>query len=434
MQSRVCNIGLTAILAVLVNGSPALAGDSLTNWTGWHLGVEIGSSPVTSSLKMTPGGAPQQSTTVGTVSYIPAMGIFAGYDYQFAPRYVLGGELEVQRFEKTNYALLGASTVDFLETSNWSGNLSARLGYLAAPNTLIYGRLGVGLLDVSGFEGFGEKFSRTLVEFHGGLGVEARFAQNFAIRYEGTYTGGQSFSLNSDTYRYSPAMIQSKIGLVWTPWAPEPTAPAPAPTFAPNWTGLELGGLLTLSNHYMKVTDSTPGAALFGDMPFATTAVGGTLLAGLNWQFHPKFVVGLEGSAQLTTSNIVSPFGSGGIIGTYYRFAQPKDITSVGLKFGWLATPEALFFVKGGPAWMHVGLSSDFWNDVAPNDIKDHLLRAWQVGGGVEAFVSQNVSVRLEGAFTQAVQTIKLNGTNGPNEFALKPYSYALSSGIAYHF
>ena len=434
------------LLAVLLAGS-ALAAEPASpdpspvaaapSWTGVYVGAEIGASSVVSKYNISPGGFPQPSTWIGSVSKSPTFGAFAGFNYRLSPLFVTGLELEFQRLNGTSYVTQG-SAIDFLKTSRRTAALTGRLGMLVSPGTLLYAKAGPAWLTAEGFQGFGNRLSKTLPQFHGGIGVETRIGSALSIRYEGTYTGlGNGFSVNAGTYRYRPSVLQSKVGLIWTPWEMASSTPAPAAAPPPNWTGFHLGGLFSLHDHHMDATDSVPNAGLFGDIPVASASVGGIALAGFDVQLPIPVVVGLEASVDLQHARFINPNGSGGIVNgqVYYNFANVDGIGAVTARLGWLASPDTLLYAKAGMAWINTEAKANFWNDIAPNaNVGHRLLPGMQIGSGIETFVLPNVSARVEGTYTKASKSIILNGPNGPNEFRLKPSNFAVSSGLVFHF
>ncbi len=425
------------LLAASLSGAATAGAPPLPSWTGFYLGAEIGASSVASKFNSSPGGLPLPSTWIGSVSNSGSFGAFAGFNYRLSSLLVTGMEVEFQQLNGTSYVSEG-SAVDFLEKSKYTGALTARLGLLVSPGTLLYAKAGPALLTANGFQGFGAKLNKTLTEFHGGLGVETRIGNGFSVRFEGTYTGlGQGLSVNTGTYRYRPSVLQSKIGLIWTPWETASSVVAPGAAPPPNWTGFHAGGLLSLHQHHMQTIDSVANAGLFGDLPVAATSVGGRLLIGGDVQLPIPVVLGVEASLDLQHARFVNPNGSGGILGgqIFYNFANVDGMGAVTARAGWLASPDMLLYARVGAAWINTGIKSNFFNDIAPNTNVGHrLLPGLQVGSGVETYLLPNVSARVEATYTKAGKTILLNGTNGANEFKLKPSNFAVSSGLVYHF
>ncbi|MDR3374084.1 MAG: outer membrane beta-barrel protein [Ancalomicrobiaceae bacterium] len=424
------------LLVTLVSVTAQAAEVTAPSWTGLFIGAEIGASPVISTLSMAPGGGdPQPTTSIGAAGNGPTLGVFAGYNYRLNSRFLLGMELEAERLQGANYAFIGASTVDFLEFSRWTGSLTGKVGVLVSPRTLVYGKIGPGLLSLDGYKDFGDKLADTFVELHAGVGVESKLTDQLSLRFEGSYTGGgRTLSLNDGTYNYRPQLLQSKLGLVWTPWPVAERDAVLTEVAAPNWTGIEVGGMVSLNQHYLSMIDSASNAPLFGQVPFAATSIGAVGFVGGNFQLPIPAVVGLEFNGSLQHGSFIDPSGAGGITGTYYTYATLNDIEALTARIGWLPSPDTLLYVKGGPARMHFETKGNYWTNVADNSTGSRYLRAWQVGGGVETFVVPHVSLRIEASYTRSDETVVLNGSNGPDEFTLRPSSYSIATGLAYHF
>jgi len=209
---------LVAVIAVAgLIGTPAFAADMAVkapppppapvyNWTGWYAGINFGGGWGTSNNATTtvtplvddfaqffPGSSPSGSTA-GANSGVAALnqsGLIGGgqfgYNWQFAPLWVLGFEADIQgaaitsdraentgtateRFAGTSFfrktsvgansveALLAAFTNPALSASgfdsisadvNWLGTARARLGYLVTPNLLLYATGGLAYGGVS---------------------------------------------------------------------------------------------------------------------------------------------------------------------------------------------------------------------------------------------------------------------------------------------
>jgi opacity protein-like surface antigen len=89
--------------------------------------------------------------------------------------------------------------------------------------------------------------------------------------------------------------------------------------------------------------------------------------------------------------------------------------------------------VKGGPSEIRMTPDSLYFNSIAPNPTPATTLRGYQAGVGAETYVTQNISLRVEGLYTYTGGTIVLNGTV-PTEFTLKPYLLSATVGGALHF
>ena len=95
-------------------------------WTGIYVGASIGGAVGYGNLSITGVAA---VNGVGLAGPMPSA--FVGYNYQFAPRWLIGAEAEIAPSICSTDLKLG-----------WIGAVRGRFGYLAAPDTLLYGSAG----------------------------------------------------------------------------------------------------------------------------------------------------------------------------------------------------------------------------------------------------------------------------------------------------
>ena len=141
--------------------APVTAAPPAPAWTGFYLGANAGGGQARSSISYR--GNDFLSTVflgvlplpgVADSSIRPLGGLQAGYNYQFAPRWVAGLEAD---FDWADIKTSGQSTFFALnmtvnERIKWFGTLRGRLGYLPVPDLLAYvtGGLAYGRIARSG--------------------------------------------------------------------------------------------------------------------------------------------------------------------------------------------------------------------------------------------------------------------------------------------
>ncbi len=161
---------------------------------------------------------------------------------------------------------------------------------------------------------------------------------------------------------------------------------APAPAYAApiyNWTGFYLGAHL--------------GGAFSSDSNFSGLATGnngngrflGGLQVGADWQFHPNFVVGVEGQYSWLSGSVGAVFPGG----TYTN--DQRGLGSITGRVGYTWGP-GLVYVKGGYAYSDnneklvvAGVPSAFVID------GDHR-NGYTVGAGLEYMFAPNWSAKAE--------------------------------------
>jgi len=198
-------------------------------------------------------------------------------------------------------------------------------------------------------------------------------------------------------------------------------APPPVPYY--NWSGFYIGGNLGAAWTRDNVTTTnTPGApvALFatpaniaalnaagtGSLGHDAVFTGG-FQAGYNWQVSPAWVFGLEADInslrQTGTLSNIAPFTAGRV---------PGPVTNE-LSTRWLATARArlgvtfnnwLVYATGGVAFTNQTYTETFgpYNDAGAGGLlfatssASNSRAGWTVGGGVEAMLAGNWSVKAE--------------------------------------
>jgi outer membrane immunogenic protein len=181
-----------------------------------------------------------------------------------------------------------------------------------------------------------------------------------------------------------------------------------APPVAYDWNGFYIGGYYGTAIEQTKAhTDGfAAGVAGVNDMALA---VGGTV--GYNWQFAPRWLIGLEADA--------------GFLGVDHTFHQWDSLTITGSKadgygtvrarFGYVTGPS-LLYVTGGAAFVHI---TDTFGGAgvpaAPATAFTTTKTGWTVGGGIETKLSRNWSTTTEYQFIDA----------GSTSFASNPFGVA---------
>ncbi len=166
-----------------------------------------------------------------------------------------------------------------------------------------------------------------------------------------------------------------------------PLAPPPPPPFS--WNGFYIGGELGGAWANGTVTDSLFGLS-------ASTSHDGWLAGGVvgyNYQTN-NIVFGVEGDFDWTS---ISATGSGvpTPLGLLQASAKTDWVTSLAGRIGF-AADRALFYVKGGGAW--VGNSASITNLTTGASVSaSNTNNGWLLGGGLEwAFAASNWSAKLE--------------------------------------
>jgi len=200
---------------------PAAVGAA--DWTGFYVGANAGWSWLDSADAGIGGSSIitiSQTAVPPTVPFAVGLrpdgflgGVQIGYNYQFAPQWLMGVEADFDfaNVKDSNTVGLPAGIPPTVATSaseniKWFGTFRGRLGWLANPNLLLFGTGGLayGRVDYSGniveFPGlapgrmFAASSSPTKVGWTVGAGAEWMFAKKWSVKAEYLY-----FDLGSET-------------------------------------------------------------------------------------------------------------------------------------------------------------------------------------------------------------------------------------------
>jgi outer membrane immunogenic protein len=184
--------------------APAYAPAPIYNWTGFYIGGHVGGAFVGDDSIA--GGLTRNNdgTFLG--------GVQAGYDYQFAPNWVLGVEGQYSWLDTSNTGLLIAPGVVFSDKQKGLASATARLGYTWGP-ALLYVKGGYAYTDYSttltGPIGTAFGVSSSKDGYTVGAGLEYMFAPSWSAKVEYMYydfgrtnfnVGAAAFDVKNDEH------------------------------------------------------------------------------------------------------------------------------------------------------------------------------------------------------------------------------------------
>lgn len=169
-----------------------------------------------------------------------------------------------------------------------------------------------------------------------------------------------------------------------------PVAAVPVFSWTGCYVGADVGGAWPRQSASVTPVGINQGA-LAGDFPNTGSVIGGPY-AGCNYQFHPAWVVGVEGDFSWTKLDGAAsgpnlfpdgtPAGPGGI-----SVSRSTDwLASARARLGWVVVPNAMVYGTGGAAWTrtnYAGLdvlnTGDFFVTSFSN-----TQTGWVAGGGID--------------------------------------------------
>jgi len=151
------------------------------NWTGFYVGGNIGGAWSTTDVTGPFGG----TASVDNSGFIG--GGQAGYNYQFAPSWLVGIEGEIDWTSNSASRTVGGVTLT--ADPNWVAAVSGRIGYVGGP-WLLYGKGGAAWMDVDYTASAGALSvtnSQTRDGWLAGVGLEYMFHPNWTAKIEYDY-------------------------------------------------------------------------------------------------------------------------------------------------------------------------------------------------------------------------------------------------------
>lgn len=164
--------------------------ESLYNWTGGYVGVQIGYGWGNIDRQVVPAGFANSYSADGFIG-----GVHAGYNHMI-DRFVLGieGDFDLTAMHGNDGGAGGTVDAAYF---NWMASVRGRVGY-AIDRVMIYGTGGVAFASVQNFNvaGVPAKIDETYTGWTVGAGVEYAFTDNLTTRFEYRYTdfGSQGFA------------------------------------------------------------------------------------------------------------------------------------------------------------------------------------------------------------------------------------------------
>lgn len=188
--------------------APAYAPAPIYNWTGFYIGGHVGGAFVADDSIAAGLTASNNGQFIG--------GLQGGYDYQFAPNWVLGIEAQYSWTANNNNGVSttipGVGVVNYTDKQKGLGSVTGRIGYTWGP-ALVYAKGGYAFanydesLTVAGVNAGFNKGSQD--GYTVGAGLEYLFTQNWSGKVEYQYydfgntsfnVGGVGFNAKNDEH------------------------------------------------------------------------------------------------------------------------------------------------------------------------------------------------------------------------------------------
>lgn len=374
---------------------PALAGpvaDSASpSWTGPFLGIQGGLAGA--KITYTEDAVPNVSEAVvyQFADKRAVYSIHAGYDQEFSDRGVWGVEISADwlGFDIDPFSSGGLGN---LFSGDYSVSATSRVGLLADPSTLVYARGGISVLSVSAESGLNQRTHALLPAAVFGAGIETLITRNMSARVEGTYTLPlRRLRVPADSKSFDPRFIKITAGLSWRLDADQPSEREVAVVADDDaFRGFYVGTIAGYNLGRMVTPVNTPGATVG---PFASEGGLFGITAGADTRLE-GLVVGAGVELAKTEAKFYDPGQNSPLQGSTKLFASIDGTAMVTGRVGFVATPGTLVYAKGGIGVLRTTANPEFFTFDSGGT---KLLLGHTIGGGVEAMVTDNLSVKLEG-------------------------------------
>ena len=397
---------LAGIAALTFSGASALAADvpikapvikpaaPVYDWTGWYGGYNVG---VGVSQTIGRRESNRGSFDIGGAGV--AGGVQGGYNWQLAPQWVGGFEVDVGYLGiDRSFREFDSSSIVGLR-SGWYGTIRGRVGFTRGPS-LLYATGGGALVNVrNNFDAAGGTSttvfasSETAIGWTVGGGIETMLGANWSIKAEYLLidAGQNVFISNLDrTAHFDNRFHIFRYGLNYKlGGAAMPVTALPSH----DWTGFYVGVNAGAGLSQVKTNATSVAGQFAGAVDIAGSGFTGAVQAGYNWHLNPNWIAGIEGD-----------FGHLGIARSFEDF---DNNTIFGVKAGWYGTVRARLGYSTGPALLYATGGAAFvnvTNESTDRDTNDERIQVsttttatgWTLGAGIEARAAQNWTAKAE--------------------------------------
>jgi outer membrane immunogenic protein len=207
------------ILIALITLSASVFAQS--EFEGFYVGASLGDKQQTSdwntnilapsSISLYTVAITPATATPSFNSNAPRFGGYLGYNFGVSQNWILGAEADfswANNSDKVDYipGTYGHAPDNTTVKTTWDSSLRGRIGYLVLPDWLLYGAGGLTMTQayvtqncfyVGGWCGGGqhsETYSKTMVGWTAGTGVEAVLSKSWIARLEYRYSDSGSFT------------------------------------------------------------------------------------------------------------------------------------------------------------------------------------------------------------------------------------------------
>jgi len=421
MSNRAYLLGGVALVSLLAASGAALSQEIDNSWTGARIGAEIGVGMASTYTYDT-----IVDTENGGLGYAAAIGgVFAGFDYEVSPGLVFGIQAGVQFFNGEASITQLTSFDDYEFRSYGAAYAGVRAGVEVAPRTLAYGRLSYAAIHAQTSDQVFDPQEKFLNGYQAAVGLETEVMDNVSLRIEGTYTQAiDTLSINGDSSEYTPAHLGASVGVSYR-FGAESRGPRIALAPKRSWSGAYVGALASgqasgTTNGFRELELPTAAEGPVSTIDFAYGA-----FAGVNMQLGDQWVVSAEG--EVTKYDADYDY----VLDDTQDFASSDYKAQLSVRLGYLVNPDTLIYARAGYGLMHMNPDPLF----AATGTESGYVQTLSAGLGVEAMVTENALLRVEGLYNTAIDEYRFKDDSlVGNTYSAKPSSVEARVGAAFLF
>ncbi len=362
-------------------------------------------------------------------------GIYAGYGHGF-DRFYIGGEAFFRYMtESTQISLYkDGQTKRHEDQAHYHYGLALRLGAYISPESLFYGKIGASGMTIrhkpnaaaDGQIGLLRRFNHNTAGTFYGVGIETQLSNHISARFEAMHTDCQHYvkKVGGNVSRYAPQLNQVSLGVTYKLNASYGPSSQEGIGIIP--TGLYAGSGIDCAAFSVYQRIEAEDGSIFKLRGAALTPAW-DFYTGYGVQYG-QFYYGLEAMASLGNSYVreSAKYGDGTMNISNKRFSTYGLYFRPGYGFG----HGNLVYLKLGGVMSRLKRTT---TGASPLSIsKEEFSKAklgYAVGGGLEAFVTDNISVR--GEYVVDFYNMNSNSTATRSE-ELKIFNNKFQIGVTY--
>lgn len=408
---------------VILAASGAFAQDSSENfgWNGAFVGADVGLGMGAIARFSDSGLGYADDGSLGSEALTG--GLYAGYDVEVAPGLVFGIEAGVDFFNSEGSTTQSTALDTYQFRSLGAAYAGVRGGFEVAPRTLVYGSAGYAAIHAQTSAVLADPNEEFLDGYRVAVGIETEVTDNVTLRLQGTYTAAVEPLLSGDfdEYKHTPTHLGATIGVSYRFGGP---SRGPRVDLEPkrSWSGGYVGVLAGA-----LATSSVNGGLAPDELEGPVASINGQYGAymGVNLQVGDQWVVGAEGDVSIydATYDAVSTDNA-------WDYATSDHKAQASVRLGYLVNPDTLLYARAGYGLMHINPDSFY----SFPGTESAYVQTVSAGLGVEAMVSPNALLRVEGLYNTALEEYRFDDNTGDGGYYVKPTSIEARVGAAFMF